>query len=99
MPKISSVATRPNAAWQAPLVGSGLPQRDLKSFWPVLTVAAAPSGGLIMAGGIRGVRRSADGGTSYDDPSRPEFDEEVTVPPTWLLVDGVNSIKVTTSDG
>ena len=89
----------PNAAWQAPTVGSGLPLRDLRRFQPVLTLAAAPVGGIIMVGGIAGVRRSADGGTSYDDPSRREFDEEVTLPPTWLLVDGVNDIKVTTSDG
>ena len=52
-----------------------------------------------MAGGIQGVRRSGDGGATYDDPSRREFDEEVTIPPTWLLVDGQNDIKVTTADG
>ena len=52
-----------------------------------------------MAGGIQGVRRSVDGGTTYDDPSRREFDEEVTLPPTWLLVNGENTITVTTSDG
>ena len=89
----------PDAAWQTPTVGSGLPLRDLRRFQPVDTVAASPDGGLLMAGGIQGVRRSRDGGASYDDPSGREFDEEVTIPPTWLLVDGQNDIKVTTADG
>jgi len=89
----------PNAAWQSPTVGSGLPLRDLRRFHPVDTVAASPDGLLLMAGGIQGVRRSRDGGATYDDPSRREFDEEVTIPPTWLLVDGQNDITVTTADG
>ena len=89
----------PNATWQSPTVGSGLPLRDLRRFHPVDTVAASPDGLPLMAGGIQGVRRSRDGGATYDDPSRREFDEEVTIPPTWLLVDGQNDITVTTADG
>ncbi len=94
----------PNASWQKPGVESNLPLFDVSKFHPVDTVAAAPSpsgsgDGVIMAGGIKGVRRSIDGGGTYDDPSGREFDEEVTIPPTWLLVNGLNDIKVTTSDG
>lgn len=86
----------PNATWQAPAAGCGLPFETLGSFLPVRSVAAAPDGALIMTGGIRGVFRSKDGGQRYDNPSSPEFDEEVTIPPTWLLVDGVNAVMVTT---
>ncbi|MFL5674989.1 MAG: baseplate J/gp47 family protein [Chloroflexota bacterium] len=90
---------KPDAMWQVPTVGSGLPLRDLSKFHPVRTVATSPDGRLLMAGGVAGVRRSRDGGASYDDPSGREFDEEVTIPPTWLLVDGQNDITVTTADG
>jgi hypothetical protein len=88
-----------NATWQTPTVSSGLPLRDLRSFQQVDAVAASPDGRLLMAGGIAGVRRSSDGGVTYDDPSGREFDEEVTIPPTWLLVDGENDIDVSAADG
>ena len=89
---------QPNATWQAPTVGSGLPLRDLRRFHPVDTLATDPAGRVVMAGGIKGVRRSRDGGASYDDPSRNVFEEEVTLPPTWLLVNGANEIDVTTAE-
>jgi hypothetical protein len=93
-------ASLPNGSWQKPGVGSNLPQRDIGRFQPVDTVAAAGSEdkGVVMAGGIEGVRRSFDGGVKYDDPSRREFDEEVTIPPTWLMVNGQNTINVKASD-
>ena len=91
--------TNPASAWQAPTVASGLPLRDLRRFHPVDAVATAPGSAIVMAGGLAGVRRSADGGMTYDDPSRHDFDEEVTIPPTFLIVNGVNDITVTTSDG
>lgn len=93
--------TAPNPSWQKPDVGSGLPLFDISAFDPVDTVAASGTeeAGVVMAGGIKGVRRSIDGAVHYDDPSKREFDEEVTLPPTWLFVNGSNQIKVTTGDG
>jgi hypothetical protein len=91
----------PNPTWQKPGVGSGLPLADINKFDPVETVAAAGTeeNGVLMAGGRKGVRRSRNGGVDYDDPSKREFEEEVTLSPTWLFVNGENDITVTTGDG
>ena len=80
---------------------SKLPLRDINRFLPVDTVAAAGSeeAGVVLAGGNVGVFRSIDGGVKYKDISTREFDEEVTLPPTWLLVNGDNDIDVTVGDG
>jgi hypothetical protein len=90
-----------NPSWQKPGVDSGLPLRDINRFLPVDTVAAAGTedAGVVLAGGNVGVRRSVDGGVKYEDVSAREFDEEVTLPPTWLLVNGDNDIDVTIGDG
>jgi hypothetical protein len=85
-----------NASWAAPDVESGLPLRDPGRFQAVDAVAADPAGGLLLAGGERGIFRSRDGGASYSEASRSEFDEEVTLPPTWLFCCGENEIEVTT---
>jgi hypothetical protein len=94
-------ASVPNASWQKPDVESGLPLRDINRFLPVDSVAASGTEdkGVVMAAGAQGVRRSTGGGVKYDNPSKREFDEEVTLPPTWLLVNGENDITVTTTDG
>ena len=95
-------ASAPTGSWQKPGINNGLPLRDdINLFYPVDTVAAAGSegAGVVMAGGKVGVRRSLDGGETYDNPSMREFDEEVTLPPTWLMVNGQNTIDVNTSDG
>lgn len=82
--------------WQPSTVGSGLLLRDPGRFYPVDTVVTDPAGSVVMAGGSWGIRRSDDRGERYDDPSQPVFEHEVTIPPTWLLVNGANEIQVTT---
>lgn len=98
---LSFDTTDPDPSWKKPGVGSGLPLADITKFEPVETVAASGTeeDGVVMAGGKKGVRRSRNGGVDYDDPSKREFEEEVTLPPTWLLVNGENNITVTTGDG
>jgi hypothetical protein len=102
-------STQANPTWFAPTVDSGLPPRDLEGrLLPVRAVAIDPAATRIMAGGPVGVRRTNDQGDRPTDPPRrgsepryescseTEFDEEVTLPPTWLFVCGENDLDVTT---
>jgi hypothetical protein len=94
--------------WVPPTVDSGLPARDLPRFQPINALAVDPSGTRVMAGGPLGVLRThADGpppGTPpgdgdeprYESCSRVEFGEVVTLPPTWLFVNGTNTLTVQT---
>jgi hypothetical protein len=82
------------AAWKAPGVDSNLIQKEVGKFEAVNALAADPEGRLVIAGADRGLRRSRDGGATYDDCSRRVFGEEVTIPPTWLFCDGANEIEV-----
>lgn len=91
--RLDTTSTSPS--WLAPTVGSGLPLRDPGRFFPVDTVVSGGAGGIVMAGGTWGIRRSTDGGDRYDDPSQPVFEHEVTIPPTWVLVNGENEVTVT----
>jgi hypothetical protein len=81
--------------WQQTDVRSGLERRDQTRLAVVRNLASDPARDIVMAGGDWGVRRSADRGNFYDDPAQPEFEHEVTIPPTWVLVNGQNEIKVT----
>ena len=87
-----------NPAWQVPDVRCGLPLRDQGRFHPVDTVAANRDGSLLMAGGLEGVFRSADGGVTYEAASSTEFIEKVTLPDTWLFVSGEHTIDVVSDD-
>jgi len=87
------------ASWHAPVLGSGLPQRDVeKIFHPVRTVAADPAQQLVLAGGGLGIYCSSDNGTSYRHCSSNEFRDKVTLPNTWLFCSGNHNIQVTTED-
>jgi hypothetical protein len=81
--------------WQQTDVRSGLERRDQTRLAVVRNLASDPARDIVMAGGDWGVRRSVDRGNFYDDPAQPEFEHEVTIPPTWVLVNGRNEIKVT----
>jgi hypothetical protein len=87
-----------NGAWQASDVGCGLPLRDPGRFQPVLTMATDPQGRLVLAGGVKGVFRSKDGGVTYTSSSRKEFSDKVTLPATWLFVSGEHDITVVSED-
>lgn len=87
-----------DGAWQVSDVGCGLPLRDPGRFQPVLTLAASPDGRLALAGGAKGVFRSADGGETYTSSSNKEFSDKVTLPATWLFVSGEHDISVVRED-
>src|SRR5207247_403116 len=68
-------------------------------------VAVSPSGAHWMAGGAGGVARTGSNGTlspsgtgatepKYENTSSSEFQEEVTLPPTWLFTCSENEIEV-----
>jgi baseplate J-like protein len=87
------------ASWHAPVLGSGLPQRDVeKIFHPVRTVAADPAQRMVLAGGRLGIYCSSDDGTSYRHCSSSEFTDKVTLPSTWLFCSGNHNVKVMTED-
>jgi tRNA G18 (ribose-2'-O)-methylase SpoU len=59
-------------------------------------VAANPDGRLAMAGGVKGVVLTRDGGVSYTPASARVSSDEVTIPPTWLLCSGEHVVEVVT---
>jgi len=94
--RLTTSSTSPT--WVPSTVDSGLKPRDPGPFFPVDTVVS--DGRVVMAGGTWGIRRSVETadfklGDRYDDPSQPVFEHEVTLPPTWVLVNGPNEIEVT----
>lgn len=91
--------------WQASNVRCGLPLRDPGRFHPVDAVAAGrnttPAGQdetLIMAAGREGVYLSRDGGQTYASISERDFNDKVTLPPTWLFCSGDHEIEVVSED-
>jgi hypothetical protein len=92
-------ASRREATWSRPGVDSGLPLRERERlFQPVFALAAAPGGGLLLAGGPAGVHRQREPGGQYGNCSTQEFTEKVTLPPSWLLVSGPHELEVVTVD-
>lgn len=97
--------------WQPVSVNCGLPLRDRTRFVPVdavavsgpPTVAANPPAAdptadrLVLAGGERGVYRSADAVTWTASANQATADV-VTVPDTWLLCSGEHDIEVVRQD-
>ena len=79
--------------WRAPDINCGLPLRDRPRFAAVEAVTAAPGGAPVLAGGPRGVYRTADGETWEPTASR-EIRDVVTLPDTWLLCSGEHKIEV-----
>lgn len=86
--------------WAVSSMGSGLPlDKDTKSnLLEVYTVAADPATGLVMAGGEEGVFSSWNGGIDYQSCAPSSYDDQVTLPPTWLFVSGNHDIEVQFED-
>ncbi|WP_250454441.1 baseplate J/gp47 family protein [Caballeronia sp. ATUFL_M2_KS44] len=95
--------------WEAPGTRSGLPAREqvtreggadgkYRYFLSVSAVAARPDSPLVLAGGEEGVLRSEDGGGSYENVSKQDYVERISLPPTWLFCSGEHDITVTQRD-
>lgn len=88
-----------DAAWVAPGVECGLPQRDQERlFHPVEALGVDPASSLVLAGGPQGIYRGTADGTRFTCCSRREFGEKVTLPRTWLFASGEHDIEVVTYD-
>lgn len=88
-----------DATWHSPLVGCGLPIRDVERiFHPVWGIAVDSEERLILAVGPEGVYRSRDQGVTYEQCSAREFSEKVTLPETWLFCSGEHEITVVSED-
>jgi hypothetical protein len=60
------------------------------------SLAAAPTGGLLLTGGKSGVFRSRDSGQRYENASRKIFTDKVSLDPNWLFCSGQHEIEVVT---
>ena len=86
------------AQWVSVSVNCGLPLRDRTRFMPVDAVAAtAGAQPLVLAGGERGVFRSADA-VDWSASANQATADVVTVPDTWLLCSGEHDIEVVRHD-
>jgi hypothetical protein len=85
--------------WQAPGVDCGLPLRDIGRLLAVDTIATAPEGDLVLAAGRQGVYRSQDAGDRYEHCSPREFENEVTLPPSWYFCAIPHALEVVPEDG
>jgi hypothetical protein len=85
-------------SWQAPAVDCGLPLRDIGRLHPVEAIAIDAQGAVQLCGGLQGVFRSQHERTRFDNVSRREFADKVTVPATWLLTSGEHQVTVLTYD-
>ncbi|MEU1362289.1 putative baseplate assembly protein [Micromonospora zamorensis] len=105
--RLDTLAAQPQ--WQAVSVNCGLPLRDRTRFVPVdaIAVSGPTAGGaaggpgtaerLILAGGERGVYRSA-GAVDWTPSANQATADVVTVPDTWLLCSGEHDIEVVRQD-
>ncbi|MEU8179450.1 putative baseplate assembly protein [Micromonospora sp. NPDC049047] len=96
--------------WQSVSVNCGLPLRDRTRFVPVDAIAvggpadgaagapaAGPAERLFLAGGERGVHRSANA-VDWSPSANQATADVVTVPDTWLLCSGEHDIEVVRQD-
>ncbi|WP_406079888.1 putative baseplate assembly protein [Micromonospora sp. NBC_00858] len=103
--RLDTLAAQPQ--WQPVMVNCGLPLRDRTRFVPVDAIAVSGSattgaGGqaverLILAGGERGVYRSASA-VDWTASANQATADVVTVPDTWLLCSGEHNIEVVRQD-
>ncbi|MFG1866608.1 putative baseplate assembly protein [Micromonospora arborensis] len=106
--RLDTLAAQPQ--WQSVSVNCGLPLRDRTRFVPVDAIAVSggavgshPTGStvaterLILAGGVRGVHRSADA-VDWTPSANQATADVVTVPDTWLLCSGEHDIEVVRQD-
>jgi hypothetical protein len=93
---------RTGAGWRTPPLTSGLPLRDRDKFLfqPVAAVAAGAggAGGVAMAGTAQGIFRTVDSGGTYRSCSDAVFEDQVTLPPTWLFVSGQHDVTTVWAD-
>jgi hypothetical protein len=82
--------------WRVPDAGSGLPIRQLNQFFPIASVAADPSGRMLLAAGEKGAFRSRDRGRHFEGCTRKEFLDQVTLPSTWIFCSGEHEITTAT---
>lgn len=82
--------------WQAPGVDCGLPLRDISRLHAVDTIATAPDRDLVLAAGRQGVYRSDDDGRRYAHCSPREFENAVTLPPSWYFCAIPHALEVVT---
>lgn len=87
--------------WTEPDANCGLPIEKLSEFESVDFVAAEPllegaegAPRRIMAAGPKGVYRSKNKGAHYENCSRTEHDDLVTVPSTWVLCSATHEVHV-----
>ncbi len=64
----------------------------------MLALATRVDGALLMAAGAGGVFKTVDART-YQPSSQAEYDDVVTLPPTWLFCSGQHEIEVTHASG
>ncbi|MGQ5261543.1 putative baseplate assembly protein [Micromonospora sp. ZYX-F-536] len=107
--RLDTLAAQPQ--WQPVMVNCGLPLRDRTRFVPVDAIAvsghatgAITAGAdnqaaerLILAGGERGVYRSA-AAVDWTASANQATADVVTVPDTWLLCSGEHDIEVVRQD-
>jgi Baseplate J-like protein len=79
-------------AWRTPTRDCGLPLRETGVFHALTSVAASDAP-IALAGGSDGVYRSSDG-RNWRLASQAEFDDEVSLPPSWLFAAGDHEITV-----
>ncbi len=91
-----------DSAWQVPSIECGLPLREAEEerlFFAVDALAAHPQGDVVLAGGPKGVYRSATAAGPYTCCSSRSFTDKVTLPPTWLFCSGEHQIEIVYEDG
>lgn len=102
-------SARKSPSWTVPQIDAGLPLRDKERLLHrVDAVAIAPESSesveaehakevvaapVVLAGGLYGAYRSRDGGKTFEDVSKTEFHEHVTVGEGYLFCSGEHGIE------
>jgi hypothetical protein len=84
-------------SWQASNVNCGLPMKTLNEFEPLNILALDPRNddqACLLTGGTKGVFRSLDGSKTFKNCSLSEFNDRVTLPPSWLFCSGEHEVSV-----
>ncbi len=84
-----------NPAWETLNASEcGLPLRDVEKLETIDVVSVNEKSNVIMAGGVKGIYRSSDTGLHYSKCSQKEFNDEVRIPPNWLIYSGAHEIEI-----
>jgi len=83
-----------SANWQAPGVDSNLPLREVGRYQRVEAIAANATESRIMVAGKEGVYLSNDLAKTYRNCSPLEYENEVSLPPNWLMCSSEHEIDV-----